>query len=139
MIELIMKYRNKDNYDYSCSETILRAADEYYNLNLSDNEFKMVAPFSGGMFEGDLCGIVSAAVCVLGILFTDGVAHTSPVLIEAVKKYKGLFYTNFDSITCNELVQEYRDELNGCTDLIVKGAVLLDEVVKDIRKQYHYE
>ena len=130
MKEIILKYRDKNIYDFSCSETILKAATDYYNLNLDDSSFKMMAPFSGGMYEGEVCGILTGAIAVLGILFTEGVSHTSQVLREAVIDYKSEFKKRFSSKECSILIQTKRDEFNGCSDFIVEGAELLVEVVK---------
>ncbi len=130
MKNLILKYRDKEKYDYSCSETILKASNDYFNLELHESAFKMMAPFSGGMFEGEMCGILTASISVLGILFTNGVAHTSDSLRDAVLEYKNLFNLKFKSKECNVLIGYKRNEINGCTDLIVEGAELLVEVAK---------
>lgn len=129
MKKTILKYRDKAKYDFSCSETILHAANEYYHLNLSDDAFKMMAPFSGGMLEGEVCGILTGAIAVLGILFTEEVAHTSSTLRSAVLEYKQLFKERFGSQTCLTLVQTKRDHISGCTDFVVEGAMLLEEVI----------
>jgi len=129
MRELVKKYRNKERYDLSCSEALLHAANDYYNLQLGENEFKMMAAFSGGLKEGDMCGIVSAACSVLGILYTNGVSHTSPALTQAVVQYKTLFKKQLKSLDCRHLVDMHKDEITDCDDLVVKGAVLLREVV----------
>lgn len=136
MRKTIMKYQDRRNYDYSCSETILRSSNEYYGLGLNENSFKMMAPFSGGMFEGDLCGIMSAAVSVLGILYTDGVAHTSPILVEVVTTYKHRFKGLFGSMECNELVETKRDPVSGCGNLIIDGGILLVEIVEEFDNKY---
>lgn len=136
MKDLIMKYRDKIKYDFSCSEAMIRAANDYYTLGLGENEFKMMAPFSGGLLEGDLCGILTAACSVLGILYTDEVAHKSPILQEAVLTYKGLFKEEYHSLDCRELVEEHRDETTGCDDLIINGGILLERVVSYIDNKY---
>ena len=40
MNTLIRKYRNRDLYSLNCSEAIVYAANEYYDLGLSDNGLK---------------------------------------------------------------------------------------------------
>lgn len=137
MKDLILKYKDTSKYDYSCSETILRSSNDYFGLELDEKAFKMMAPFSGGMFERDLCGIMSAAVSVLGIIYTTGVAHTSPVLVEAVTLYKKRFKEILGSMNCGVLVETKRDPLVGCNNIIVEGGMLLADVVNIIDKKYH--
>lgn len=133
MRDVVLKYQNKELYDYSCSETMIIAANDFYNLNLSEDTFKMMAPFSGGMLEGETCGVITGAISVLGILFTTGVAHTSEKLYEAVLDYKTEFSKRFGSKECIQL-KEFEMQQEGCTDLVVEGALLLDEIVKKYGK-----
>ena len=136
MKEYITKYRDKTTYDLSCSEALIRAANEKYDLGLGETEFKMMAPFSGGLQERDICGVVTAASSVLGILYTTDVAHTSPVMQEAVKLYKMKFRETFHSQECHWLIETDRDANAGCDSLIVKGAMLLEEVIETINERY---
>ncbi len=128
MKEILEKYRNP-NLDLSCSETILYSFNEKYGLNLSEESFKMMAPFSGGMYEGETCGIMTAGLSVLGIMFTNNVSHQSPVLHQVVLEFKSKFRKQFQSTICSELVGYKRKEDTGCTDFIVEGGLLLDEVI----------
>ena len=130
MKKITEKYRDGLVYDLSCSEAIMYAANEKYNLNLSSNEFKMMAPFSGGMFEGDTCGIVTASISILGILLTDKVAHNSPLLREAVLDLKSRFGEKYSSLNCKKLVETQRDEVVGCDNLIINASQILEDVVK---------
>ena len=130
----IKKYRDKSKYDYSCSEAILHAANDYYNLNLSEESFHMMAPFSGGMFEKEVCGIVTGCVSVLGILFTKNVAHTSDTLREAVIEFKKEFKNNFQKLDCASLLDSYRDEIVGCDNMIIHGGSILKQIVEKYNK-----
>lgn len=129
MNNLIRKYRDKSNYDLSCSESIIYAANEYYELNLPKEALYMMAPFSGGLFEKELCGIITGCVAVLGILFTNGVAHKSEILEKAVIEFKSAFKEKYGTSSCNTLYEDYRDEIVGCDNLIYDGVILLQEIV----------
>ena len=50
---------------YNCSETLIRAANEYYHLDLHDEDMKMIAGFGGGMFVGSTCGALVGSVAAL--------------------------------------------------------------------------
>ena len=134
MRKLILKYKSPV-YDHSCSEAILHAANEKYNLNLDDNCFKMVAPFSGGLLTEDVCGILTASITVLGILFTDKVAHQSPLLKEATVEYIKRFKSELNSTSCFTLKAMYRDEFVGCRDIIIQGGEILEKVIEKYEKQ----
>lgn len=137
MREILEKYSDTNYYDLSCSEKIIRSANEFYKLGLTDNAFKMMAPFSGGMYEGEACGIMTASISVLGILYTDGVSHTSPVLREAVVLFKQKFRSVFGSTMCDTIVATKRDEVTGCTNLIIEGGILLEATITEIDNTYH--
>ena len=39
---------------YNCAESLIRAGNEYYNLNLDENALKMTGAFGGGFHVGDV-------------------------------------------------------------------------------------
>lgn len=129
MEKLIRKYRDGTQYDLSCSETMIYAANEKYDLGLTESHFKMMAPFSGGMYEGETCGVVTGAIAVLGIIYTDHVSHNSPLLKEAVIEYKARFTELLGSSICNILIETQRDDITGCDNIISQGGILLEEVI----------
>jgi len=52
--DVVKKYQQGGN---NCSETVLKACNEYYGLNLSDDVFRMVSVMGGGVGgSGCLCG-----------------------------------------------------------------------------------
>lgn len=126
MQEALKKYWGED-YSYSCSETMLYAANEVYNLGLDEKSFKIMAPFSGGMFEGETCGVVTGGISVLGILFTKNNKADSPEMIEAVKEYKQRFLDELKTRDCTPLKEIYTD---GCGQLILDGGKILAEVIE---------
>lgn len=129
MKEMTKKYRLNKELDLSCSEAILYAANEKYNLELNKSSFKMMAPFSGGMYDGDTCGILTASISVLGIILAKDNSHNSPELKEAVLEYKEKFESMYHSRKCDRLKELHRKEDTGCDDLIVNASVLLEEIV----------
>ncbi|MBN2605388.1 MAG: C_GCAxxG_C_C family protein [Bacilli bacterium] len=130
----IKKYQNKEIFDYSCSETIIHAANDYYKLNLTDDAFKMMAPFSGGMYEKDVCGIISACISVLGILFTKTNSHNSPLLKEATLELRHAFLHEFGHLDCQVISDTKRDPVFGCRDLIIQGGLILEKIVDKYQK-----
>jgi C_GCAxxG_C_C family probable redox protein len=133
--DAIRKYRGP-NYDLSCSEATIYAANETYQLGLDETALKMMAGFSGGLMREDLCGVIAGGVATLGVLFTDQVAHNSPQLKELVKEYLNCFDNYFDTINCKELKITHRDKINNsCNPVIYKNAEILESVIKKYYNQ----
>ncbi|MTI67208.1 MAG: hypothetical protein FH753_11505 [Firmicutes bacterium] len=130
LIEKIKKYRNS-KYNLSCSETIIYASNEEYDLNLDENTLKTMAPFSGGMMIEDTCGAITGSLAVLGILFTEDVAHKSDLLKELVKEFFIRFEDILYSRNCSKLKELHRTDDKGCNDIIYKAGKILDDLVKN--------
>lgn len=136
MEEAIIEY-TKPEYDLSCSEATLHAANEAYHLGLEKASFKMMAGFSGGLMSEDLCGVVAGSVAVLSLLLTQDVAHQSPLLKEAVKLYLERVDEHFGSKLCIQIKKTHRDNEKGtCNPVILQNAKLLDQVVQLYYTQY---
>ena len=129
METLITKYRNKDLYSLNCAEAILYAANEHYNLELTENGLRMAAGFGGGMFEKHLCGIVSGSICVLGIIFKGKTLHNNNLLEIVVNEFKTTFREKYDNIECNYLLDNYYSEENGCNEMIYNSAEILKNII----------
>lgn len=110
MKELVKKYRNKELYNLNCSEAILYAANEYYELNLDSDSFKMMSGFGGGLQEKHLCGIISGCVAVLGILFKNENTEQINVLEAAIKELKTRFRLIYKQIECDYLQTNFKDD-----------------------------
>jgi len=131
----LRKYWDKKNYSFTCSETMLYAANEYYNLGLDERCFKMMAPFSGGMLEGEACGVVTGGISVIGILFTNHNKADSPKMCAAVKEYKQRFKDELTTRDCTPLKALYEEDGIGCGNLIVRGGKILVEVIDKYLKE----
>ena len=131
-IDSVIKYTNKEIYDLSCSETMIVAANDYFNLDLSSDAIHMMAPFSSGMMVEETCGALSGAIAVLGILFTRECSHNSPFMKEMVQEFIERFNKKTSSINCIELKSLYRSETKGCYDIIVyAGEILQDMIMRE--------
>jgi C_GCAxxG_C_C family probable redox protein len=134
MQNALKKYWDKTKYNYSCSETMLCAANEVYNLGLDETHLKMMSPFSGGMFIGETCGVVTGGITVLGLLFVNNNKADSPKMIEAVKEFQERFKTELKTNDCTPLKELYEEETVGCGNLILAGGKILQEVIEKYQK-----
>lgn len=129
-VDAVRHFRDKSNYDYSCSETMVAAANKAYNLNLPPQVLRAMAPFSGGLLTEDVCGILTGGLAVIGLLYTNHVAHDSDQMVEVSKAFISQFKETFATSQCVDLKAVYRDEQAGCTDLIIQGAAVLEAIIE---------
>lgn len=122
----VKKYRAPE-YDLSCSESILYAANDKYNLGLDSTTLHIASGFSKGMQTLRTCGVVTAGVACLGLLFTDRCAHQSPMLTDVVIRFQELFLEKWASLDCKKL----KEKLGGCNPLIIEGGELLEQVIQE--------
>ncbi len=116
---LIEDFQDKSKYDLCCSESIFYAANKYYNLDFNESTFKLSAAFCGGNLTEDTCGLLTASIGVIAVMFVDGVSHTSPLMKEYVIEYTNIFNEKYSSKNCGDLKKVYRSETTGCKSLIV--------------------
>ncbi len=126
---IIEKYQNKELYDLCCSESIFYAANEYYDLNFDDNCLKISAAFCGGNLTEDTCGILTAAIAIIAVKFSEGVSHQSLQMHEYVREFTEIFNNRWSCNNCLKLKNQYRDINYGCKSLIVESFILLTDFI----------
>lgn len=127
LVETAKKYCTGE-YDLNCAECIMYAVNEEYNLNLTEQTLKAMADFGGGMAIGDVCGVVTGAIAVIGIMFTEISVHKSPVVREMARELVNKFKERLGYIKCVDLKREYKD-VKKCTLMIEVGAEILENIV----------
>jgi C_GCAxxG_C_C family probable redox protein len=128
--ETAKKYWTKE-YDLNCAECIMYAANEEYNLNLSHETFKTMAGFGGGMASGSVCGAISGAVAVLGIMFTEERGHKSPKLRAMTQEFIKRFKEEMGYIDCRDLKTKIvNPEDKSCSRMIEVSAEILESIIK---------
>jgi C_GCAxxG_C_C family probable redox protein len=125
----------QEEYDLNCAECIIYAANEEYNLKLKEETLKVMAGFGGGMAIGDVCGVITGAIAVIGIMFTEVSGHKSPIVKEITKDIINEFKEKLGYIKCIDLKNEYASE-KKCTLMIETGAEILENI---ILKEKHKE
>ena len=125
--ETAKKYRTEE-YDLNCAECIMYAANEEYNLNLSEQTLKVMSGFGGGMATGDVCGMLTGSVGVLGIIFTEVRGHKSPIVREMTREFIKRFNEKLGYIRCVDLKKEYINE-KKCTLMIETGSEILEDII----------
>lgn len=118
----------------NCCERILYGANKAYNLGLKKDDLRLAAPFGGGMGIGTVCGAVSGALMVLGLLYSGKLEKetglkediTIPFLQRVKKKQGGL--------TCNYNKAHYaiQEPAFDCSAVILSLAECLDDMVRSM-------
>jgi C_GCAxxG_C_C family probable redox protein len=128
LLEKVREYYS-DKYDLNCSETIIYAANEEYNLNLSKETLKTMAAFGGGMGIESTCGAATGALAVLGIIFTQERAHESTRVKDLAREFMKNFIKRLNTNNCKELKERYRNDEVRCSKMVDAAAVILDDIV----------
>ena len=126
----IIEFR-KNHKHLNCSECLLHFGNHYYDLDLSQTALRAMAGFGGGMFEGDLCGVVSGGISVISMVLTKERAYASPDLSQAIIAFKKRIRDAFGSIECRVIKPIHRDYNNGCDEVIIKACKLIIDVIND--------
>ncbi|QWB99543.1 C-GCAxxG-C-C family protein [Mycoplasmatota bacterium] len=128
----IVDFRKKHKH-LNCSETMLYYGNEYYQLNLNQHALKSMSGFGGGMFEEDLCGVVSGGISVISMVLTNKTAYESDQLSLAVITYKKRIKDAFHSITCSPIKAKFRDEELGCDNVIIKALKIMVDTIDSFK------
>ena len=128
LLDKVRKFYDSE-YDLNCAETIIYAANEEYNMSLNKQTLKAMAAFGGGMAVESVCGVITGAISVIGILFTEERAHESDRVKNLTKEYFEKFTLKLGSDNCAKLKESYRNDEARCFKMIEIGAEVLDEIV----------
>jgi len=113
----------------SCSESILMAANDVYDLNVTEDEILLFAGFRGGMGCGSVCGCLTGAIGALSRKYAGR---------EDIKAICGNFVTAFHeklasgSIDCSVLEPKYKNDEVRCGITVGLGADALSEYIASL-------
>lgn len=117
--------------DLNCSEQILHGANDVYKLGLSKEALRLSAGFGGGMGAEDACGVVTGAAMVFSRIFIKDRARESGLIKEVNKEFNKRFKETLQTTNCKELKEIHCRERNGCKPIIMAGAGIIDDILKE--------
>lgn len=136
LIERVRKYYNKE-YDLNCAECMLVAANEEYDLNMSKQTLMTMASFGGGMSIGSVCGAVTGAIAVIGVMFTNERGHQSPHVREMTARLIEEFNRRMEALDCITLKQNYyKEDGQRCILMMEVATEVLQELIEEYRQVY---
>jgi C_GCAxxG_C_C family probable redox protein len=119
---------NAANYfgsEYNCAQCIMKAVDESYNLNISDDVYSALSNLGKGLGIGSVCGALLAGMMVFGIIANERTAKAMRIR---------LFYdftSLYSEIHCAKLIRTTH-ETDGCDGLVEE----LSDIIKRIIDEY---
>lgn len=128
LMDKINKYHTK-RYDFNCAEVLMYAANNEYNMKLKRETFKTMASFGGGMGVESVCGAITGALAVIGILFTKEKAHEGDRVKKLCQEFFQKFEAKLGTNNCAKLKEKYKKEDIGCRVMLETAAEILDEIV----------
>ena len=129
--DVVKKYQQGGN---NCSETVLKACNEYYGLNLSDDVFRMVSVMGGGVGgSGCLCGALNGACHILGLLVGRNTPEekTKADMNAPVREFYQLWMDRFHASCCRVLKSPANGGPVSCPELMVGTAELLAAFIEE--------
>ncbi len=121
-------FGNEENYN--CAEKIIYGANQAYGLGFDKETLKLFAGMGGGMGVGEMCGAITSSVAVISHFFVKDHANEGnyiikPLLIEFVKRF--VDHMECYRCDCSRLKELYRNPVDGCYQVILGAATILDE------------
>lgn len=121
--------------NYNCAETILHAANEYYNLGLHERDMILVAGFGAGMQTGNTCGALLASISVLSMKYVEAKAHESADIHDAALMLTRKFKEKFGSTLCKEIKPNFFSPEVRCKNTVDNACDILEEVLAEYQRK----
>ena len=130
-----VRYYYQDCY-LNCSEAIIRAANDYYDLDISDGDLRMFGSYGGGMFPGLICGVLCASAAVFGkMIIRENAREEQSQIRPLFQKLTRSFKEELGGISCPELKPKYFAKETACWTTVKLGAEVLERTVEEIREK----
>lgn len=114
------------NKGKNCAEGLMLAANDSYNLGITENEAALFNGFGGGMGCGGTCGAISGAIGILSKMYGNRPKEEfRPICAE----YVALFEKEAGFTLCSELKAKYHTDSERCTKTVMLAAEVLERYI----------
>ena len=125
--DLYEKYYLNENYN--CAETLIRAANEYYDLGLHDRDMIAFGVYGGGIQTGNTCGAILSAASVLSMKYIEKKAHDSKDIRPVTTMLIREFNNKYGSVLCKDIkAQSFKPDIR-CRDTVETACDILEQVI----------
>lgn len=138
-VALTLKYFRNGFY---CSEAMVRAFNEVYELGLQESVYKMSTGFGSGLGEsGCACGAVTGGVSLIGLVAgREKVYESERIAYLAVKKLHDGFRAKHKAMCCRVLTKTVKwnsaEHKKLCEQYVIDAAVLTDDLFNHELKEF---
>lgn len=133
-IEYELQHGNqRELYHYNCAQAILYGANDYYSIGLDPKALKMIIPFGGGMCTENTCGMLTGGIAAIGVLFAEDMPTQNLKLKEVTRLWIEQFESEFKETNCSLIKGINLKENEGCANLILRAADVLERVIEKYR------
>jgi len=119
---------------HNCAESLLMAANEMYNLGLTDREILMMKGFGGGFGVGAACGAMTGALAALGLIYPT----TKNAVEGGIRQDAAAFVREFEAalgnMNCSVIKPVFFEPEMRCLKTVVLGADVLEKHIADLNK-----
>lgn len=117
--------------NYNCAESVLRAANDYYQLGLHDYDMKLVGAFGAGIQCGNTCGAILSAASVLSMKYVEAKAHESADIKPVTTAMMEKLVAKYGSALCNDIKpQSFQPEIR-CLKTVEAVCDILEETIAE--------
>ena len=127
--DLYEKYYLNENYN--CAETLIRAANEYYDLGLHDRDMIAFGVYGGGIQTGNTCGAILSAASVLSMKYIEKKAHDSKDIRPVTTMLIREFNNKYGSVLCKDIKpQSFQPDIR-CKNTVETACEILEQVITE--------
>lgn len=117
---------------FNCSQCILKAAEEVYDLHINEQCFDMCQCYSNGLGVGSTCVALEAGLFIFGLMFDTNTCLRLRV------KLMTLFHTKYHGIYCHKLRNQMKNTDRDCSKIIGGTAEIIGQIINDeLKKKNH--
>ena len=112
-----------------CAESILRACNDVYGLNIAPEDLILYTGFCGGMASGSVCGCLAASMGVLSKKYVDREDFR-----ELCSNFVTIFREKlgYDSFNCADLEPRYKTAETRCSAAVILASDALEAYISQL-------
>ncbi len=88
---------------FACSESVVRALADEWNLALPEEFVKEMSVFAGGAVEDGRCGVLEAGLAIMAELYVSGLFGKDVSLLELSKLLHREFERKYQGYLCSDI------------------------------------
>ncbi|WP_058486129.1 C-GCAxxG-C-C family (seleno)protein [Defluviitalea phaphyphila] len=115
------------NKGYNCSQCILKAAEEYFNLKVPKECYDLCKGINVGLGIGSTCSVIEAATMIFGLMFDERTVKILRI------KFIDKFQKEYGVVNCSQL-RKIRNKYGNCRIIIEKSAIIIKELIEKNKK-----